>query len=267
MDTIINGTKIHWIERGDPQGLPVVFLHGFPFSHEMWLPQLAALPPGIRALAYDLRGLGRSEAGDWPLTLEGHVDDLIAFLDDRAIAQAVLVGLSMGGYIALRALQRNPERCAAAALCDTRSEADTDEAKLRRAAQIKQIREAGVEAFAEGFLKAIFAPQSFAGRPEAVAAIRRIILETEPRAMAATLLALAARSDTSEALSRLRIPVLLLVGELDQITPPAAAQAMHEKIPGSRLEVLPEAAHMSNLENPEAFNRCLWEFLRLVPRR
>ncbi|MCC7344674.1 MAG: alpha/beta fold hydrolase [Deltaproteobacteria bacterium] len=266
MDTIINGRKLFVQESGDPQGLPVVFLHGFPFSHAMWRPQLEALPAGLRAVAYDLQGLGASDPGDGQYTLEGHVDDLIGLLDWLSIAKVAVVGLSMGGYIALRALERNPERFLAAALCDTRSEADADEAKLRRAAQVKEVKEKGSAHFAEGFLKAVFAPESFELRPEAVALIRGIVAATTPRGIAGTLIALAARSDTTASLEKIRVPVLILVGEKDQTTPPDAARAMHKKIRGSRLEIIPGAAHLSNLENPEAFNHRLFEFLGSVPR-
>jgi len=264
MDTTINGAKIHFLLQGDPQGLPVVFLHGFPFSHAMWRPQFQALNKNYYAIAYDLRGHGQSEVGDGQYTLEGHVDDLLSLLDHLKIDKTVIVGLSMGGYIALRALERNPERFRAAVLCDTRSEADSDEAKLRRAAQVKQVKQKGSANFAEGFVKAVFAASSFQERPQAVAEIRGIISQTSPLSIAGTLLALAARSDTTRSLPGFQIPTLLLVGELDAITPPEAAGAMHEKIPRSKLAIIPRAAHLSNLENPEDFNRHLLEFLREI---
>jgi 3-oxoadipate enol-lactonase len=265
MDTTINGANIHYIAQGDPQGLPLVFLHGFPFSHAMWIPQLRALDKSFYTIAYDLRGHGQSSVGDGQYTLEGHVDDLLCLLDQLKIDKAVVVGLSMGGYIALRALERNPERFRAAVLCDTRSEADSDEAKLRRAAQVKQVKQKGSADFAEGFLKAVFAQVSFEERPQAVTEIRRIISQTQPLSIAGTLLALAARSDTTRSLPKLRIPTLILVGELDTITPAEAARAMHEKIAGSKLAVIPRSGHLSNFENPEDFNRHFLEFLQGIP--
>lgn len=267
MDTIINGHKLFVLDAGQPQDLPVVFIHGFPFSHQMWRPQFEALPSGIRAIGYDLLGMGASDPGDGQFTIEGHVDDLIALLDRLSLEKAVLVGLSMGGYIALRAMERHPERVLAAVLSDTRSEADANEAKLKRAAQIKEVKEKGAAVFAEGFLQAVFAAESFELRPEAVALIRNIIEATSPKNIAGTLLALAARTDTTSSLQKIQVPVLILVGEKDQITPPDAARAMHQGIRASRMEILPEAGHMSNLENPEAFNRHLFDFLRSVPKR
>src|SRR5579885_2730904 len=125
------------------RGVPVVFLHAFPLSSRMWDGQVALVSPHARVITYDIRGHGKSPVGDGQYTIEGHVDDLIALLDERRIAKAVLVGLSMGGYIALRALERNPDRIQAVALCDTRSDTDSNETRLKRAAQIRALQESG----------------------------------------------------------------------------------------------------------------------------
>jgi len=202
--------------------------------------------------------------GDGQYSIEGHVDDLIALMDFWRVDRCVVVGLSMGGYIALRALERNPERFLAAVLCDTRSEADTNEAKIRRAVSAANVKKTGSAAFAEEFVKGVFAAESFARRPEAIAKIREIIAHTPPLSIAGTQLALAARTDTTASLQNIRIPVLILVGESDKTTPPAASMAMQGKIPAAQLFVVPDAAHLSNLENPEFFNARLLEFLNRV---
>ncbi|MFN2371520.1 MAG: alpha/beta fold hydrolase [Candidatus Krumholzibacteriia bacterium] len=259
--TMLNGTTIHYVESGEVTALPVVFIHGFPFSHAMWAPQLDAVAERHRAVAYDLRGHGRSDVGDGQYTVEGHVDDLLALLDHLGIAKAVLVGLSMGGYVALRAAERAPERCRGLVLCDTRSEADGNEAKLKRAAGAVQVKRDGAAAFADGFVKAVFAPGTFTARPEAVEAVRLIIAGTSPLAIAGTLIALAGRTDTTAALPGIAVPTLILVGEHDQVTPPEASRDMHERIPGAQLHVVPEAGHLSSVENPEFFNARLLPFL------
>lgn len=258
----VNGININYQERGLPQGTPVVFIHGFPFSHAMWEPQMMALPHDIRAISYDVRGHGQSDVGDGQYTIELFVDDLIALLDELGIRQAVLCGLSMGGYIALRAVERNADRVRALILCDTRSEADSNEAKVKRANQMKSVKETGSAAFAEGFVKAVFAPETFKSNPTAVEAIRKIIEATPPLSIAGTLLALAARTDTTPALSGIRVPTLILVGEKDTLTPPSASEAMQKQIKDSVLHSIPNAAHMSNLENSPAFNKHLLEFLK-----
>lgn len=264
MKSTINSTGIFHTAAGDPAALPVVFLHGFPFSHEMWSGQVAAIADNYRAVTYDVRGHGQSDVGDGQYTIELHVDDLIALLDHLKIEKAVLVGLSMGGYIALRALERNSERVRAALLCNTRSEADSNETKLKRAAGIANVKRNGTAVFADEFVRGVFAAKTLKTKPEVVDQIRRSIARMSPLAIAGTLLALAARTDTTKSLSRIKVPSMILVGEHDTITPPAAAQAMHEKIPNSELHLIPRAAHMSNLENPEVFNEKLLSFLRRV---
>lgn len=257
----INGAQLLVVVQGDDRALPVVFVHGFPFSHVMWRSQMAAVGREHRAIAYDVRGLGESSVGDGQYTIEGHVDDLLGLLDQLAIARAVVVGLSMGGYIVLRALERHPERFAGAVLCDTRSEADTDEGRIARAVASRQVKVLGARAFADEFIPKVFAPASLQRRPEAVETIRGVIARTSPLAIAGTLLALACRTDTTASLARIEVPTLIMVGEHDLITPPAAARAMHARIPDSQYRVVPEAAHLSPLENPEVVNAHLLEFL------
>jgi 3-oxoadipate enol-lactonase len=267
MHASVNGAHLFFVEAGPASGLPVVFIHGFPFSQAMWKSQMDAVTEeSIRAFAYDVRGHGSSDVGDGQYTIEGHVDDLVALLDHWGLPQAVVVGLSMGGYIALRALERNPERFRAAVLCDTRSEADPNEGKVRRARTMAVVKARGSAAFADDFVKGIFAASTLAANPAPVDMIREVIARTPPLSIAGTLLALAARTDTTGSLPSIRVPVLILVGEHDVTTPVAASEAMHAAIPGSELQVIPGAAHMSSLENPGAFNSALVSFLRRIPR-
>jgi len=264
MHTTLRGASLFYRENGDHSRLPVIFIHGFPFSSGMWIGQLDAVGRNYRAIAYDIRGHGESSVGDGQYMIEGHVDDLIALMDHLQLTTVVVVGLSMGGYIVLRALEKHPGRFRAAVLCDTRSEADTNEAKLKRYASIGLVKENGSEAFAEGFLPLLFAKESFRTGPEAVGMIRHIIKRTSPLGIAGTLLALAARTDTTASLAQVKVPTLILTGEFDSITPPAAAQALHERIPGSELHIVPHAAHLSNLENPDFFNEKLLLFLKRI---
>lgn len=261
MKVKLNTITINYTERGVPQGLPVVFIHGFPFNHTMWEPQMKALPNHIRAITYDVRGHGESDVVDGQYTLEFFVDDLIALLDHLVIEQAVLCGLSMGGYIALRAIERHPDRVKALVLCDTRSEADPNEGKVKRSATIKSVKTDGVPAFASGFVKAIFAEQTFRDNPNAIESIQNVIKSSSPIGICGTLLALACRTDTTALLPHINVPTLILVGEQDKLTPPSASRAMHEAIQGSELQIIPHAAHMSNVENPSEFNKHLIEFL------
>ncbi len=261
MKATVNGVEVDFVDVGVPNTLPVVLIHGFPFSHEMWAPQIEVLQKRFRVIAYDLRGHGRSGVGDGQYTLEFFVDDLLALLDHLKIVRAVLCGLSMGGYIALRTVERNPDRVRGLILADTQAKADSNEAKLKRAAAIKSVKANGVKAYAEGFLKSVFAPQTFTNNKAAVEKIRKIIEANSPLGICGALLALASRTETTEALYSIKVPTLILVGEHDALTPPSASQEIHNKIPNSEIHVIPNAAHMSNLENSEEFNKHILDFL------
>jgi len=257
----VNGNEVYYIDVGARDGLPVVLIHGFPFSHEMWEPQIEVLQNQFRVIAYDLRGHGKSGVGDGQYMLEFFVDDLFGLLDHLKIANAVICGLSMGGYIALRAEERNPERILALVLADTQAKADSNETKLKRASSIKSVKTAGVNAYAESFVKAAFTAESIANDTDAVENVRRIIRSSTSVGLCGALLALASRTDTTEALTKIKIPTLILVGEQDTLTPPSVSGEMHDRIPNSEIHTLQNAAHMSNLERPEEFNKHLMAFL------
>jgi 3-oxoadipate enol-lactonase len=262
MKTILNDSLINYSERGMPQGLPVIFIHGFPFRQEMWEPQINVMPNSIYSISYDVRGHGGSDVGDGQYTVELFVDDLIALLNHLFVKKAVLCGLSMGGYIALRAYEKHADRISGLILCDTKSAADTDAAKIKRAAMMKAIKLEGIHAFATEFLKTIFWEKTFDLNPGVVSFIHQIICANSPRGISGTLLALAARTDTTSVLSSIRVPTCIIAGEHDVLTPPSDAQSLQKAIAGSELHILPRAAHMSNLENTQDFNECLVNFLR-----
>jgi 3-oxoadipate enol-lactonase len=263
MESVINGTKLYYSDTGNANSAhTIVLIHGFPFSHEMWKPQVEFLKEKFRVVTYDIRGHGKSDVGDGQYALEFFVDDLVGLLDHLSIEKAIVCGLSMGGYVALRAAERSPERFKALILCDTSSLPDSNEAKLKRASQVKAIKAQGLEAFTESFLKAVFTQQSITSKLEFVKTIRDIILSNSSIGICGTLLALACRTDTTPSLSKINIPTLILVGEHDAITTPQTAQMMHDNIRNSKLHIIGSAAHMSNLENTNDFNRHLDNFLR-----
>ena len=261
MQTLINGIPLEVQTYGSKNHPPVVFIHGFPFNSHMWDAQAVLLEKDFFVVTYDQRGHAKSGAGDGQFPLEFLVDDLIGVLDSLNLSKVILCGLSMGGYIALRAIERNPQRVLGLVLCDTRSEADSNEAKLKRAANIKTVKGEGVAAFSEGFLKAVFPSESFTDRKEAVDKTRLMINASPPLGVAGALLALATRTDTTASLPNIHIPTLILVGEKDGITPVAAAESMKTKISGSQMFVIPGAGHLSNMDNPTVFNTHLKTFL------
>ena len=259
-----DGLNISFTDRGNIDGLPVIFIHGFPFDKSMWAPQIASLPGNVRPITYDIRGHGQSELGSGYFSIEFLVDDLIALLDHLELDRAVVCGLSMGGYIALRAAERHPERIKAFVLCDTKSTADSDEARVGRAKSMQFMFTHGVDKFADTFAGAVFAPATIKQQPALVEQIKSTIRATDASTIAATLMALAARTDTTASLDQLTCPLLIIVGEQDALTPPSDSEAMLAAAPGATMIVIPDAAHLSNLENPESFNRALLGFLESI---
>lgn len=263
MFAVINGINLYYNDIGSPES-PIILIHGFPFSSEMWKGQIQTLQSykkNLRVITYDLRGHGQSDVGDGQYTIELLVNDLIALLEYLKITKAILCGFSMGGYVALRAIEREPDRFSALILCDTMSTADSNEAKIKRATSIELIKREGIAPYGAPFLKAVFAPQTFDTNLGIIEELRRIILSNSPLGICGALLAMAGRTDSSEALAKIGVPTLILAGEHDAVTPPTVAKSMHDRIPNSELYLISDAGHMSNLENPVMFNEHLAKFL------
>lgn len=259
----------------------VVFLHGFPFNGSMWQPQLEALPAGWRGLAPDLRGFGGSAlhaaAGEVSsgsrigsrvalphepvLTMHRLADDVAALIDEEGASPAVVCGLSMGGYIAFALYRRHPSLVRALVLAATRPEADTDEGRENRIRMAQSARESGAAAIARAMLPSILAERTIADDAETTDRVRSMILATPTETIIAALAGMATRVDASESLATTDVPVLAVVGEEDRLTPPHVVRAMADRLPRARLEVISDAGHVSNLENPAAFNAALAGFL------
>ncbi|MCX5795159.1 MAG: alpha/beta fold hydrolase [Elusimicrobia bacterium] len=252
-------------DEGPRSGLSIVLIHGFPFDHTMWRPQVQALKNHFRVVTYDVRGLGRSPLAGASATMESYVDDLFGLLDLLGLPAVALCGLSMGGYIALRAAERAPQRLQALILADTRSGADTEQARDNRIASIRGIEKDGLKPFADEFIKKAFAPRTLAENRPCVTFIRDTILRSDPQGVCASAAAIMSRTDTTPALARIRVPTLVVGGEDDALTPPASCQALASAIPGARFARIPDAGHLSSIENPRAFNRQMLEFLRSLP--
>lgn len=252
--------KLAFREAGDPRGLPVVLLHAFPMSAAMWEPQLAALKD-YHLILPDLRGFGTT-ALSTPWFIEHAVDDLFETLSSISIEKAVLVGLSMGGYVALRAVEKNPSRVKALVLCDTRAEADTNEGKAKRAAAVDFVRTRGVAAFLDPFLADALSTKTKTDKPKVVEFLKGVALKASADAVMAALAALASRGDMTAALPGIKVPAAVLVGSQDKITPLPLSELMRSRIPGAELHIVPDAGHFSNAENPEAFNERLVSFLK-----
>ncbi len=258
-----DGEKLSYSAGGNEQGPPIVLIHGFPFSSAMWKSQVEVLKRDFRVVTYDMRGFGKSQTKHGPFTMELLVDDLIQLLDHEKISKATVVGFSMGGFLTLRAIERNPARFRALVLANTRSAADSNESKVRRTDALKTIKSKGLAAFADGFLKSAVSPATLQGKPELMKTLKGMVTTTNTvSGVSEGLFALMSRTDTTESLSLIKVPTLILVGLDDAVTPIANAKVLHDAIAGSKMEVIPEAGHMSPIENPEAFNQNLMRFLK-----
>ncbi|MCS6293961.1 MAG: alpha/beta fold hydrolase [Nitrospira sp.] len=258
MQVEINGITLAHSNTGT--GLPIVFLHAFPLNRTMWAEQEAALSSQFRVITIDLRGHGESDAPLWHYSLDQAADDVCALLNHLSIAQALFVGLSMGGYILLALYRKYADRVKGMVLADTRAQADTPEGKAGRFQMAQIAYKQGPSAIADIMIPKLLSPATIQSRPEIVQRVRTMIEGNQISGIAGDLMAMAERPDSVPLLKQIACPTQIIVGELDQATPPADAKLMAEQIPHARLAIIPNAAHLANLEQPEAFTRLIEEF-------
>lgn len=264
MKAVINHITMGYEESG--AGSPVLLIHGFPLNRRMWQPQFAALAAaGHRVITPDLRGFGESDAPDTPYSMELFADDLIALLDHLGIDRAVVGGMSMGGYVLLNLLERYPERVSAACFLVTRSGADDEAGKARRLALAQEVLQAGPVVVADIFRQLLFAEETVRSNPALTDEIYRMMLATPASGLAGALQAMAQRKDYTPRLPAFGQPALIIGADQDQAVPPEHIRTLQAGLPRNSTHVIPGAGHLVNLEQPEAFNRCLLEFLRSLP--
>ena len=255
----INGINLAYTDQG--RGTPVVLLHAFPQNRAMWAPQVEALSKTHRIIAPDFRGFGESDAPLGHYTLDQFADDVAGLLDYLAIQRAVFVGLSMGGYTLFAFYRKYADRVKGLVLADTKAQADTEEGRAGRFAMAQTAQTKGAGAVADIMLPKLLSPVALQTKRDLVEMVRTTIEQTQVSGIGGALMAMAERPDSAPLLVKITCPTLVLTGELDGPTPPADGKLMAEKIPGARLKIIPQAGHLSNLEQPEAFNRALLDFL------
>jgi pimeloyl-ACP methyl ester carboxylesterase len=257
----VGGTKINYIDTGG-DGTPVVLLHAFPLNAGQWSQQIDALSDRFRFIAPDLKGFGGSDAPDdeGAYTMDSYADEVKGVLDAAGVDKAVVVGLSMGGYIALALWRRHPDVFAGLVLADSRAEADPPEGIEKRTNQQGQVREQGTAGLIEGLAGALLGETTRTNKPDVVENTKNL-MDNPPAGFVGALEAMKGRPDSTENLASINVPTQVIVGENDGVTPPDASRKLHEHIGGSTLVVLPDAGHLSNLEAPDAFNGALGEFL------
>ena len=243
-------------------GQPVVLLHAFPLSGAMWMPNIDPLiSSDFRVVVPDLRGFGDSRGGDEVFSIEEMARDVAALMDDLGIGAAFIGGLSMGGYVTLNLYRLFPEKFMGLILCDTNPDDEAEENRNRRYEMVERIRAAGSRALVENLLPNLISDNTKASAPELVGELEERFRECSPASAMAAMRGMAVRKDHNYLLGDISVPTLLMFGEADKITNLERAKEMSRAIPNSRLVEIPGAGHYSNLENPEAFNSAMVEFL------
>jgi pimeloyl-ACP methyl ester carboxylesterase len=261
---LVNDIELSVVDRG--QGDPLLLVHGFPLDHTMWEGQIEELSKECRVLAPDLRGFGLSGVSADVVSMRQFADDLAGLLDRLdATGPVTLCGLSMGGYIAWDFWRRHRRRLGRLILCDTRAAADTPEAAQMRRETADRVATEGTSMLAEGMLAKLFTPSTLEHRREIVASTRDVILNAPVAGVAAASRGMAQRADAWELLDEIDVPTLVICGRHDAISTVDEMRGIAGRIAGATFVEIPDAGHMSPLENPAAVNAAIRDFLSANP--
>lgn len=240
------------------EGTPLLLLHGFPLSSESFWPQLAAPPRGVRLLVPDHRGFGQSALAPGVATMEALADDALRLLDALGLPSALVGGVSMGGYVSLALTRLDPGRVRGLVLIDTQAGPDDEAGRQRREAVAQDVERHGLDGLVQSMLPRLLTADA---APATRDRVERLMRAQRPEAVAAASRGMGLRADGREILARFSGPCLVVVGEADVITPVEKARVMADLVPGARLEILPGAGHLANLEQPAAFGAALERFV------
>jgi pimeloyl-ACP methyl ester carboxylesterase len=247
--------------RGD--GPALLLIHGFPLDRTLWRHQVATLA-GWRRIAPDLRGLGNSDAPAGGYSMATYADDLMRLLDRLRVAKAVVAGLSMGGYIAFELLRRHRERVGGLILCDTKAGADSEQGRKGRDEMAALAEAKGAAAVAERMVPKVLGRTTFRSQPPLVEQVREMMRRQPVPGIVGALHAMRDRADSTDLLPTVDVPTLVVVGQEDELTPPAEARALATGIPSAHLTTIAGAGHVAPLEAPTAVSRVFAEFLEAV---
>ena len=243
------------------EGPPVVLLHPFPASHEFWLPVSQALVSHYKLILPDLRGHGDSGIGDGPATMERHAADIARIMDDADVGRAPLIGVSIGGYVIFEFWRRNRGRVAALALCNTKAQADTPEARAGRLQSATDVLERGTGPFIESMVPKLLGKTTRETRPDLVEGAVSMMQKMSPEDIALVQKGMAERPVLMPTLKTINVPTLLVTGDEDILTGVPEAELMRKNIAGSQMKVVPKAGHYSAWEQPEEVGKLLRQFL------
>lgn len=252
------GVSLEYDDIGN--GIPLLLIHGFPMDRTLWRAQIAGLWQLYRVIVPDLRGFGQSSptAGE-AISMDQYAADLKALLDALNVQQAIIGGLSMGGYVAFAFYAQYPERVGGLVLANTRATPDSEEGKQTRLSNAQAIEENGPAFLVEAMAPQLLGPTAHA---ETVITVHSMLARQRAQGMASALRGMATRPDRTSLLRFATVPVLIVTGSADKLIAPAESEAMHSLIPDSTLVNIPDAGHLSNLDKADAFNNAVRGFHR-----
>lgn len=258
----VNNNTVSYFSKSSAQSsVTVIFIHGFPFNKSIWLKQMEELPAGVNGIAYDIRGFGESSTEHHFFSIDLLARDLISFIDVLQVETCVLCGISMGGYIALRAMELGSPKVNGLILCDTNSVTDGDESKLKRFKSIEQILAGEREDFINNFVKNVFSDETLNEKKDTVQFLRDIITSVSDETICAAQLALASRTNTTKSLGNIYVPVLIVRGKDDKIISIEQTTQLENGIQNSTVYTVAKSGHLPNLENVPDFNSSINSFL------
>ncbi|QDT65660.1 alpha/beta fold hydrolase [Calycomorphotria hydatis] len=243
-------------------GEPMLLIHGFPLNRNMWQAQHGSLCQSCKMIVPDLRGFGESSPTTGPMSMDDYATDLAAILDSLEQTEPVtLCGLSMGGYIAFAFARLFPNRVRRMILCNTKAEQDSSEARDNRRRIANEVLELGTEKLIKDMTPKLLAEATLLDKPEIVAAVKEMMESTPAETIASAQHAMATRPDSTDMLSELSMPALVICGEGDAICPPEMMQGMAEAMPNATFSLIENSAHLTPLENPEVTNGVIRKFM------
>ena len=246
------------------EGPPVVLLHPFPANHEFWEPAAKYLVQRYRLILPDLRAHGDSDAGEGPATMAKHAADLARVLNEEQIGRAVLMGVSIGGYLLFEFWRRFPGRAAALVLCNTKAQGDAPEARAARLQAAADVLERGTEPFFASMVPKLFGETTRRTRPDLVDGALQMMRKMSAEDIAQTQRGMAERPDSRDTVRTINVPTLIVTGEEDILTGVAEAEFMKQQIAGSQMRVIAKAGHYTPWEQPAEVGMLLRQFLDSV---
>jgi 3-oxoadipate enol-lactonase len=256
---------LRYVEALPPAGTrtigTLVLLHAFPLNARMWEPQLVLANEGWRIIAPHMKGMNGAPGETPDSSFDSVAGTVVDLLDALHIESAVIGGVSMGGYLTFALYKWAARYFSGMILADTRPDADTPQATEGRQRMLTLVREQGSAAVADEMIPKLLGETTRSARPAVADHVRSLIVSNPPEAIAGALTAIMTRTDSTPLLQKIDCPVLVIVGAEDVVTPPALSEQMHQALHKSELVTLPAAGHLSNIEQPDAFNAALSRFL------